>query len=506
MRVKIITLIFAEIIFSTAFSQCISGNCTNGTGTYIITPEIIYTGSFNNSLPDGKGFFFNSSFKIYEGEVKNGLYHGKGTLYYANGSVYVGTFKNGLREGMGEYRTLKETFKGNFHLNALDGRFMLEDEENRNGIFSVYGQINQAYMGTDKVGVYQDFDFTIFDLHTGKLLEITPFENYNEPDRNTLYLDFGTRFYDTIKHRSTLPLELNSYTYCGKSNNAEPIFSQVTFFGVNIITINANNDIVKKTTIEPELYKIKTNFHIDRAVVNAVSTDLSKAVVNGILISIEGKKRISIPGVSYNTAMIFSPNADSLKVNTEKGWAIYSAGTGKNLSLVPLANLPGVSDEDFYHNFFPGNFYAVARSLSSKRAGMVFIENLLDTNNILPLINPNLTYNEADIVYQDNLIKNFSDEINSKEKRQQKYAAEMADRYGPDWRNGGGMRNSVYGNSTKPAEKERKCSFCRGSGVINIPGSGTSLEQDRTSGRWYKVVGSDNGQCPMCKGTGYLKL
>ena len=63
---------------SVASAECISGDCSNGFGTYI----------------------YDSGSK-YIGESKNNQAHGQGTFIYANGDEYVGGWKDDEMHGQG---------------------------------------------------------------------------------------------------------------------------------------------------------------------------------------------------------------------------------------------------------------------------------------------------------------------------------------------------------------------------------------------------------------------
>ena len=65
------TFIILLFSFTTTFSQCLSGNCKIGFGTY----------KYENG-------------SIYTGEWWNNEMNGEGTLIWPDGSVYVGEFNN----------------------------------------------------------------------------------------------------------------------------------------------------------------------------------------------------------------------------------------------------------------------------------------------------------------------------------------------------------------------------------------------------------------------------
>ncbi len=113
------------IITSSAFAQtdgCISGNCTNGIGTYLWETKQEYTGEFVNGIRTGLG--------VYD---------------WDDGSYYYGFFVNGILEGKGIYLSSDEaqtTLVGTFH----DGK--LADANNFIATGCLLGNC------TDGVGVY----------------------------------------------------------------------------------------------------------------------------------------------------------------------------------------------------------------------------------------------------------------------------------------------------------------------------------------------------------------
>lgn len=75
---------------------CQSGNCQNGTGTYIFPNGSIYKGGFQNGRPNGLGKISFAEGDVYEGEIKNGNMHGKGMMISANGNRVQGIWELGI--------------------------------------------------------------------------------------------------------------------------------------------------------------------------------------------------------------------------------------------------------------------------------------------------------------------------------------------------------------------------------------------------------------------------
>ncbi len=78
---------------------CISGDCTNGTGTYVYkNASAKFVGTFRNGLAHGKGICEFSNGDRYEGEWKKGKFEGQGVLIFkdgrrADGHWIAGTFQ-----------------------------------------------------------------------------------------------------------------------------------------------------------------------------------------------------------------------------------------------------------------------------------------------------------------------------------------------------------------------------------------------------------------------------
>jgi antitoxin component YwqK of YwqJK toxin-antitoxin module len=88
-------IFFCLLSFSPVYSQqsaqtgCVSGDCQNGTGTFIDKDGNKYTGEFKNGLPNGQGTYIfmypsgDPTGEKYEGGWSNGVWSGEGvhTLY-----------------------------------------------------------------------------------------------------------------------------------------------------------------------------------------------------------------------------------------------------------------------------------------------------------------------------------------------------------------------------------------------------------------------------------------
>ena len=77
------------------FSQCISGNCIDGTGTYIYPSGAKYIGQFLNSRMNGRGICYYSNGSKYKGEWRDGYPDGKGKKVLENQKEWTGTWTKG---------------------------------------------------------------------------------------------------------------------------------------------------------------------------------------------------------------------------------------------------------------------------------------------------------------------------------------------------------------------------------------------------------------------------
>jgi hypothetical protein len=72
---------------------CIEGDCENGDGKYVFRDATAtYTGSFEESKPNGNGIVEYANGDRYEGEFEDGLFHGQGTLRQRDGTEIRGNW------------------------------------------------------------------------------------------------------------------------------------------------------------------------------------------------------------------------------------------------------------------------------------------------------------------------------------------------------------------------------------------------------------------------------
>ncbi len=79
---------------------CVSGDCYNGTGTYVFKDgNGKYVGSFLGGKAHGQGVIYYANGERYEGEMASGQFNGKGTYYKRSGTTISGFWQNSTYMG-----------------------------------------------------------------------------------------------------------------------------------------------------------------------------------------------------------------------------------------------------------------------------------------------------------------------------------------------------------------------------------------------------------------------
>lgn len=113
----------AKPITSTT-TKCLSGNCLNGFGKYLLASGSTYEGYFVNGRGNGKGKVTNTDGSTYVGDFVNGKMEGRGIFLYANGNTYNGGWLANVKSGQGT-QTLKassELYVGQFVGDKRNGK------------------------------------------------------------------------------------------------------------------------------------------------------------------------------------------------------------------------------------------------------------------------------------------------------------------------------------------------------------------------------------------------
>jgi len=165
--------------------SCLSGNCSNGYGTFAYESGEVYVGNFSQNKRNGYGEYTFKNGAVYKGnwkndlkEDKNGVYisktihytgsfendyiSGYGTLKYVSGKrkedSYTGSFIKNLRQGKGEYYYSSDSDKinyiGEFKNDKFNGQGVLtyKNGEKWDGFWK-----DDEFLGT-KIGEYQEQD------------------------------------------------------------------------------------------------------------------------------------------------------------------------------------------------------------------------------------------------------------------------------------------------------------------------------------------------------------
>ncbi|MBF0293582.1 MAG: hypothetical protein HQL96_00215 [Magnetococcales bacterium] len=82
-------------------SNCRSGDCRNGTGTYRFDNGEEYVGEWRNGQRHGTGTYTYLNGEKYRGDWRDDRMEGKGTFHYLDGSRYEGEWRNNQRHGQG---------------------------------------------------------------------------------------------------------------------------------------------------------------------------------------------------------------------------------------------------------------------------------------------------------------------------------------------------------------------------------------------------------------------
>ncbi len=144
-------------------SQCLSGNCKNGQGTYLFKSGGKYIGHFKNFYLNGRGSFYFTNGNIYTGQWKKNFRQGKGVLKMATGDIYKGDFKANKFWGKGMYIFASgEKYIGDWYDDKATGEgiYIFPNGEKYEGQFSegkFEGQGSYTYKnGTKYIGNWKN--------------------------------------------------------------------------------------------------------------------------------------------------------------------------------------------------------------------------------------------------------------------------------------------------------------------------------------------------------------
>ena len=98
----LIVLLYLVVLINKSYSQCVSGDCKNGEGTYVYS-NAIYWGHWVDGMRDGFGYYQYDGQQIYEGNWLKDKKHGFGNYYWNTGDSYEGNWINDKKSGQATY-------------------------------------------------------------------------------------------------------------------------------------------------------------------------------------------------------------------------------------------------------------------------------------------------------------------------------------------------------------------------------------------------------------------
>ena len=160
-------------------AQCVSGNCTDGKGTYIYPSGAKYIGDFRNGEISGVGVCYYTDGSKYSGEWKNRYPDGKGTKTYSDGTKRTGNWKKGKpvdEQGnvLEDYIAKKKEENSDDGTNIQSG-CLSGDCKNGSGVFAYPD--GSKYEGAFENGKFSGqgvFTFANGDVYTGAFKDNYP--------------------------------------------------------------------------------------------------------------------------------------------------------------------------------------------------------------------------------------------------------------------------------------------------------------------------------------------
>ena len=170
MKKLLLSLVLVFAFSSSVFAGCISGDCSNGYGTYIFSEEEWkgdkYVGEWKNDKMHGHGAYTYANGNKYVGEFNSNKRNGVGTATYISGNKYVGEYKNDDRNGNGTFTwTDGSRYVGEWKNNDMNGHGTYIYSEGGKYVGELkndefHGQGTYTYAdGTVKSGIWKNDKF-----------------------------------------------------------------------------------------------------------------------------------------------------------------------------------------------------------------------------------------------------------------------------------------------------------------------------------------------------------
>jgi hypothetical protein len=154
-------LILSTVYSSNIYSQCVSGDCQNGEGTYSYG-NAVYWGNWKDGKREGYGvLIMNDKSSLYKGNWSNDKRNGFGSFYWSSGDVYEGNWIDDDRSGQATFywsngdRFVGKFFNGQTTENGITTRKAIKKlciSGDCNNGYGKFGFANAVYEGYFKNG------------------------------------------------------------------------------------------------------------------------------------------------------------------------------------------------------------------------------------------------------------------------------------------------------------------------------------------------------------------
>jgi uncharacterized protein (TIGR02145 family) len=221
MKTLLFILIFLQIA-EISFSQCTSGDCKNGFGTYQYSNST-YTGHWRNGKRNGTGIFKWNNGDSFDGEwIEDQKVYGK--YVWPKGSKSIGQWKNNELDGLGyQLYSDGEAWFGEFLKGSIYGfawKFLPSGE------ISFWEGINNRFKLIEKANLPK-IDFELkdpepFTYYVSKVDPIKPLPNdLEEKDKNSQIQVLNSYFFELKKYQSNLKVDFDKELKFSKSKLTE---------------------------------------------------------------------------------------------------------------------------------------------------------------------------------------------------------------------------------------------------------------------------------------------
>ena len=149
-KIYLFILLLSLVNSSIIYSQCVTGDCNNGEGTYLYT-NAKYWGNWKDGKRNGYGVLtYNDGTSMYKGNWLNDEKHGFGNYFWNDGDQYEGYYIKEKMNGQGTYTHANgDRFIGQF----------LDHKRTENGVYTAKA-IKKGCVSGDCVNGYGKYEHT----------------------------------------------------------------------------------------------------------------------------------------------------------------------------------------------------------------------------------------------------------------------------------------------------------------------------------------------------------